>query len=469
MTDTPKKSAFERTIYGDLPPEFYARGIDTVDQLARLHDVMPKPHQSLDLYMAYYRPAEAAAQSVKPNNKAAPAWHSFMRSLISRDEYLKANQITKGSMELSAAAAARLLATLTKTNVKVGQRTYSLEALEALDNALRNIENNNVPPELQQEIQNAGGLQNFLQAVEAQIQQATEAVAAQLEQIIKELMEYIDAKHEAEAAAAQLAGGHGYGLEGLSIWAFMENIDEFRKRVRLLSTAALSLRMFSRILPASLSHQMTESIWGGVDGVTQMQTYSQLPDVVPSELALMHASPTLFKLKLVQMSLTVYSRAAAIKPVIFVDKSGSMDEPLGQIPKISLATGLALAMYRRYGADIYLFDTEVDKVAPKEVTKTLIAVRADGGTAIDAVLDEVVRIGRRDHIYIIISDGITEASEEILREYVNKGLARQTRLILVPPSEDHYSWIEAIRRHGGRVIKAADVAAFIGAAKQALT
>ncbi len=443
------KSAFTPAIYGGLPPEFYVPGTDMVTRLARLQGVAPKFYQSRDVYLAFYRPAEAAASALKQENKAAPAWLSFMRALLRSEHYLKANRITKGSMELAAAAAARLLTTL------AGQKTYQL-----MD---KNYD------ELRKEAQNAGGVEKFLQKLEAEI---GEAVASQLEQILKELMEYVEARREAQTAAAQLAGGHSYNLEGLSIWTFLQNPDEFRRRVRLLSAAALALRQFSRILPASLSHQQTESRWGGIDGITQMQTYSQLPDVLPSELALMHASPTLFTLKLVQMSLNVHRRAASIKPIVFVDKSGSMDEPLErgpqQMAKLSIAAGLALALYRKFNADIYLFDTETEMVTPKEVVKVLLSVRADGGTSIDSVIEEITRIGRRDHIYLIISDGITEASEEVLSRFIAKGLAKQTRVILIPPSEE-YGWLEAVRRYGGRVINAKDVAGFVAAARKALS
>jgi uncharacterized protein with von Willebrand factor type A (vWA) domain len=463
----PEKSAFDERIYGDLPPEFFAAGIDTTASLARLQNIMPKPYQAFDLFMSFYRPAEAAASSLKPVNKKAPAWLSFMRALLRRDEYLKVNRVTRGTMELAAAAAARFLATLINAEVQVGQKKYSLEAL---DEVINKIENNNPPPELRGEIQNAGA-EEFLRQLQAKISEAAGEAATQLEQILKELTEYVEAKHEAGAAAAQLAGGFGYGLEGLSIWTFLKNADEFRRKVRLLSAAACTMRMFNRVLPTSLDHMYVESKWGGIDGVTQMRSYSQLPDIMPSELALMQISPPLFAVKLAQMSLTVYRRAAAVKPVVFIDKSGSMDEPLEgrqQIPKISLAAGLGLALYRRYNAAIYLFDTEMEKVSPKEVVKTLLSIRADGGTAIDGVLEEILKIGRRDYIYIIVTDGITEGTEETLKQLVTRGLARQMRAMLVPPGDEEGEWIKTVKSHG-QVLRAGDVAEFMAAARQALT
>jgi uncharacterized protein with von Willebrand factor type A (vWA) domain len=456
-----EKTAFTQAIYGDLPPEFYMTGIDLTRRLTSLHRAAAKFYQAHDLYLAYYRPEAAVLKSFKQSNKAAPAWLSYMNMLTRRHEYLKANQITRGSMELAAAAAARTFAKIAQIQTPAGQ---------TLDKVIRDIDDNNGRPEagggLSQEIQKAGGVEKYLQVLMGQI---SEAVGQAVEQVVEELREYIEAKREAEAAASALSGGHEYALEALSIWRFYENQDEFRRRVRLLSAAALALRQISQ-LPASLDQTHAESLWGGIDGVTRMRTYMQLPDVLPSELALIKTSQALFAIKLAQMGLTVYRRAAAVKPVVFVDKSGSMDEPLeGRRPdvaKISLAAGLAIAIYRRFGGEVYLFDTEVDRlVNPKGIIKTLLTIRPGSGTAIDPVLEEILRIDRRDQIYIIISDGITQASEDTLRQFTAKGIAKRTRLILVPPGEEGYNWVKAI----GRVIKATDIAGFIAAARQALT
>jgi uncharacterized protein with von Willebrand factor type A (vWA) domain len=329
-------------------------------------------------------------------------------------------------------------------------------------------------------------VQRYLRLVEKQIREAGKAAAAQLPQVLAELQNYVEAREEAEAAAAALAGGHGYGLEGLSIWHFTQQPDEFRRRVKLLAGAALALRRFSRVLPASLSHQQAESLWGGIDGVAKMTSYSQLRDVSPSELAVANTTRALFAVKLAQKSLMVYRKAAAVRYVVFVDKSGSMAEALTgepgslgpgdsmlrrflgaeerlMIPKISLAAGLALALFRRFNAEVYLFDTEVDRAAPRDVVNMLLTIRADGGTNIAAVMEEVMRIDRPDNIYVIISDGITDASPELTRRFISRCGAR-TRLILIPPS-GHYPWVEELKRRGG-VVYARDVAQFEEAARR---
>jgi uncharacterized protein with von Willebrand factor type A (vWA) domain len=364
-------------------------------------------------------------------------------------------------MELAAAAAARALAILTSTKVQVGGQVYDIDNL---DDIIRNIKQNGAQGAQQQEAQAAGGA-----GVVGLVEKMREVAGQVVKQTLKEILEYVEARREAEAAVMALSGGHGYSLEGLSIWRFLKDPEEFRRRVRLLSTAALALRQFSRVISPAL-HRASESLWGSVDGATKMQSYEQLHRLLPSELAMARISRALFAAKLAQMALNVYRYAAAVRPVLFVDKSGSMAEELAGSPnmtKISLAAGLALTLYRRMNGTIYLFDTETDKVEPRDVVRLLLTIEADGGTAIDPVLEEMTRIGRRDYIYIIISDGITEASNEVLRRFVESGLARQTRLILVPPGEEAYEWVEVVRRHG-RVVKAADVASFMAAARQAV-
>jgi uncharacterized protein with von Willebrand factor type A (vWA) domain len=449
------KSAFDMRIYGDMPPDYYMSGIELTSQLVRLHNVEPKPYQTHDVYLMYYQPYETVVEALRRSNRSAPAWLAFIRGLIRSTKYYSINQLTRGSTELSAAAAVRTLSIIANTTVQAGRNAYDIETLNKMIREQNNAAEQEADP------------QKYATSLEELAQSAGEQVA--LEQVAEELRQYLEARGEAEAAAAALAG-HGYSLGDLSIWRFLQSPDEFRRRVRLLSAAAQALRLFSRALPTSLSHQISESLWGGVDGVTRMQSYAQLSKILPSELAMSRVS-RLFMLKLAQLSLMVYRQTAAVRPVIFVDKSGSMADLLQNrdVPKISMAAGLALALHKRFNGIVYLFDTEVEAVSPREVVKMLLAIQADGGTAIDPVLEEVLKIGRRDYIYLIISDGITEASDEVLRRFIASGLAKQVRVMLVPPSEDNYNWIAALRRQGGRVVKATDVATFMAAARQALS
>jgi hypothetical protein len=62
---------------------------------------------------------------------------------------------------------------------------------------------------------------------------------------------------------------------------------------------------------------------------------------------------------------------------------------------------------------------------------------------------------RLHNVYIIISDGITDAPPELVRQFAKA--AQRTKLILVPPSSEHYGWVRELKRYGD-VVYAKDVA-----------
>jgi uncharacterized protein with von Willebrand factor type A (vWA) domain len=234
------------------------------------------------------------------------------------------------------------------------------------------------------------------------------------------------------------------------------------------------------VLPTSFSHEQIASTVGGISGVGRLNG-NKVSDILPSELALMNLpgfediGRALFAVKYVSRQLMAYQHAVAIKPVVFVDKSGSMAGPIkagkyiieGEVPKISIAAGVALAMYRKYNADVYLFDTEVTAVKPADVVNTLLTISADGGTDIDPVIEEIARINKTDYIYIIISDGITEASEQHLN--MLRRFAPRVKLILVDYArEPSYNWVKLLKQFNN-VMLVNDVASFTSAVKRALT
>jgi len=290
----------------------------------------------------------------------------------------------------------------------------------------------------------------------------------------KEAEDYKHARDAAETALRTLVPqGSGFSKEALSVLKFLENPDEFRRRVKLLRFARLCFQRFMATLPISFSHQQVASQYGGLSGVSRM-TANHVADILPSELALLSlqspAARALFAAKFASRQLLAYQRAAAVKPIIFVDKSGSMADNFWRgegVPKISVATGLALAMHRKFGASVYLFDTELAAVRPSDVVHSLLTIKADGGTDIDPVLGEILRLGKKDFVYVIVSDGITEADPGVLSRFEASGLAKRTKLILIPPATTSYAWVALLKKYGN-VSLAEDVASFERAAKAAL-
>ena len=118
-----------------------------------------------------------------------------------------------------------------------------------------------------------------------------------------------------------------------------------------------------------------------------------------------------------------------------------MSLPGTEIPKISAAAGLALALYRRFRARVYLFDTEVEEVSPRDVVRTLLRIRADGGTCIGKVLETIKTLPQKS-IHIVITDAIDNVSIELARE-----VASRYRVVfcLLPPAWSDVDWLRYFR------------------------
>jgi uncharacterized protein with von Willebrand factor type A (vWA) domain len=460
------KSAFYEKIYESLPLDYYLPFVQSTQRVFATFRgrFYPKFYQAHDAFMMFYQPYPLVFQSLKKSNKAAPLWRLVVEKAVSSAEFAELNSITRKSSELSILAAVRFLRTLLyRLDVERLQQQYK-DALNALS---------------QQSSQKTLTQQSALSSL---IQLVDEAARDAVNTAIEAVREYKESADSAEEAISVLSGGRGgssFSKEALSVIRFLEDPDKFRKHVKLLKYARVFYSKFLSAVPTSVAHEQVVSIYGGVNGVTRMLSEKQISDILPSELALTqlgNIGRALLALKIAQKQLMTYQHAASVKPVVFVDKSGSMAENFRprekesvdfNVPKISVAAGLALALYRKLNADVYLFDTEIERVNPSKVVEVLLKIEADGGTDIDPVLEEVVKLGKQEYLYLIISDGITEASEGVLEKFRESGLAKRTKLILVPPIWDRYNWIAELKRYNN-VMHALNVAEFESVAKRAL-
>jgi uncharacterized protein with von Willebrand factor type A (vWA) domain len=474
------KSAFHDKIYESLPLEYYLPFITSTQRtffnVNKYFHV--KFYQTHDAFLMHYKPYDIVFQSLKKQNKIAPLWRLIIERTLKDPRFLDLNRITAGSSELSIVASVSFLMNLFRwINIDKLQQKYG-DVLQ---------------PQAPQPQQGAQTLNKFMKGQGAQVQQQPQQAASRLAELVKTVDEAVDDAVEnalnlateyresvegSEEDAVVLGGGGGSGFvkEALSVIRFLSTPEWFRARVRILRYARQFYTRFLTAVPTSIVHEQIVSVHGGINGVTKMFCEKQIPDILPGELALAQlgdAGKALLALKIAQKQLMVYQRSASVKPVVFVDKSGSMAGSLTNwrgeeiAPKISIASGLALALHRKLNADIYLFDTEVEKVSPNKVVETLMKIAADGGTDIDPVLEEIVRVGKPEYTYIIISDGITEASEDVLRKFEESGLAKRTKLILVPPSSYGYNWVEVLKKHGN-MMYVHNVAEFDEAVKKSL-
>jgi uncharacterized protein with von Willebrand factor type A (vWA) domain len=456
------KSAFRESIYEGLPWTYYMDYVTSVQRMLRyMVRVLPRVYQAHDAFLMFYKPYDLVWKSLKQQNKAAPIWHRIISEAIRKENFYEVNRFTRGSTDLSILAAYQFLRNILN-------RVWSRQLEQIQQQLYEQLKNVNDPKAINKAINDA--LAGFNTAAVLAIKE--EAKQA-LQEALTAVREYSDAKAEAEAAIESLAGagGSGFNKETLSVLHFLDHTEDFRQRVKILRWARVFTTQFMTTLPTSFSHEQVASTVGGISGVGRLNG-NKVSDILPSELALMNLGGmgmALFAVKYVSKQLMAYQHATAIKPVVFVDKSGSMASSFRgvDVPKISIAAGVALAMYRKYNADVYLFDTEVTAVKPVDVVNTLLTISADGGTNIDPVIEEINRINKTDYVYVIISDGITEASGQHLA--MMKRFAPKVKLILVDYTrEPSYNWVQLLKQFNN-VALVNDVASFEAAVKRALS
>jgi len=461
-----KKSAFNSTIYQDSPLEFYIPLIDNTYsyfylKLRKIPDKLPAPkfYQAHDTLLAHYKDYDMVIRSMR---KPESSWHRLMERYVKSPNFLQINSVTSNSPELAALAGSEFLVNVYRYMLNRAEKKTKLSQKEVdklaqllpelLDKDGKEFE------ETLRENKCCGGKESEVASL---LSSKAELYSAVRESSIavKYMIEEIDrSMSEAQGLIKDLSGFSSFNHEALSLTSFLQNPDEFRKRVRLLRYTLVYNRRFLQLLPTSLSHRQIVSQVGIIGGIEKMSRETQIKDILPSELALFGSSQSphvrsILTARIVQKQVLVYSRAATLKPIIFIDKSGSMGESFENIPKISIAAGLALALHSRFDSDIYLFDTEVmGPVNRGDIIDTLLRIDADGGTRIAGVLETIARIGKRDYVYIIISDGIDDVSDSELR--VVSRLRSNIRFILVPPAWET-RWLREFK-----YVYARDVASF---------
>jgi len=471
-----KKSAFSPSIYQGVPLEFFIPLIDNTytyyyAKLRKVPDKLPVPkfYQAHDVLLSHYKPYDVVSKSVM---QPKTAWQRLMQRYVSSPNFLQINAITSNSPELAALAGAEFLVNVYRYMVsRVESKTKGKVKDKDIARILPELFEGGSEKEIVEKLKEekcCGGVESDIAAVLTSKVEMANAVKESSEMVRRMVVEIDESMKEAQAVVRDLSGSQGFSHEALSLISLLQNPEEFRRRVRLLKYVSLFARRFSQLLPTSLAHRQIVSEVGTIAGVERMTRESQLKDIIPSELALLATGDSLlrteFTVRLLQKQVVVTRREAAFKPIVFVDKSGSMAEPIERdIPKISIATGLAFALYSKFGGEIYLFDTEVTgALSKKDVVDVLLRIEADGGTRIAEVLEKIAEIGRRDYVYIVISDGIDSVTESEVK--VVQQLKSNIRFILVPPAWE-MDWL----RRNFRYVMARDVLSFEAAALASLS
>jgi hypothetical protein len=234
---------------------------------------------------------------------------------------------------------------------------------------------------------------------------------------------------EAKEIQRDLEAVESFSHLGVPVAELLEKPDEFRlkARNRIIVNLVRFLRMLRREASSPKIARAPTILGGRPLGVKRLSRLSELTAILPTELL----DDDLLAYRLASRSALTRERYGGIPDyVVYLDKSGSMaaDIPYRSsptqtewVPKISFAAASALALahkLRQVGAKLTLklFDTEVHDPITSFTTllDTLLTIKADRGTNISNVLEDAVKHHRDDKV-IVISDGIDEVSEEVVK------------------------------------------------------
>ncbi len=402
--------------------------------------ILAKHYQKHDLFNLFYN------DSVEFDNKQ-DVWTKFLKGFAKSEEFLKIHKITENSEELSSLATAKILIKMIE------------EAKKKMDRQ-----------KMQQYFQKGPNINN---AGMQQLQEDLKLSASEMKKIAKEvseemrgqLEEYKDMKEEAYSATSRLTGGSGFTNEAISLLSFIKNPDETRRRVRILKNTILMFKNFSNTLPPSFKKSQISNDYGEISGIDKMAKETQINKLTTSEMSYLalnnNTAKLLFSLRFSQKDLLIYKGSSNPTISLYVDKSGSMDSTFDNVEKISLASGLALAMFKKYeNTRLFLFDTETEEIKDKsKIVQYLLTIRADGGTNITNVLETIKENDKNGRVHIILTDGIDEVSTDTIKGLNN--IRQRIAFILLdvnPPK-----WMENFR-----YFKVKDIASFTNAVKKSM-
>ncbi|MFP3226931.1 MAG: VWA domain-containing protein [Sulfolobaceae archaeon] len=355
-----------------------------------------KHYQRHDLFNLFY------SSHVSFNNKST-AWSSLLKSITKQLEFIKIKKYTERDEELSALMTVKMLIRIL------------------------------------QEMEKSKQQQNQQQGQGNQIQQIVNAVKDELRVSYQQVQEYKEGKEEIQQLIVMIggSGGNAFSHDSLSLLKYLQKPDELRIRIEMLKSTFTWLRKFSTELPASFKKAQLSSDQGEINCIEKLMRETQITHMISSEYSYLALSKNsnlariLFSLRYVNKELLVYRGSASPKVSLYIDKSGSMSMPLEGVPKISLATGLGLAMLKKFDdTKIFMFDTEVTEVDKNKMVQTLLTIAADGGTNISAVLQKIKEVDDRKTIHIVISDGIDDVSENVIKSIPNQ-LRKRIAFILI--------------------------------------
>jgi len=333
-----------------------------------------------------------------PHSKSA--WKTILERYYETDAYKKLNTAVAGDPMLSKYATVHFLNALFKK---------AKEQLKQLKQSQLSKKDKEDP---------VGSLLNLIDTqVSPEANKAVQAVVSALEEEAEEVLQDIEAIES-------------FSHLGVPVANLLEKPDEFREKARnrIIIYLVKFLQKLRREAPNLKQAKYPTLVGGRPLGVKKLQRWSELTSVLPFEFL----DDDLLTYKVASRTVRVSERYGSISPtVVYLDKSGSMADTIvyresptryEHVPKISFAVASALALayqLKKVGAKmtLKLFDVEVhDPITNfSQLIDTLLKIKADSGTNISNVLEDVVKNHRNDKV-IVVTDGIDEVSEEAVKQ-----------------------------------------------------
>ena len=427
-------------MYGYDDPPVRAAAYDMTQRYHQMNATI-NSHFLLDAFKLYYNPYD----TLVPNPIGKNPWKDIIMNELADKAYRELNEKTAHNPSLALLASQNFIDGMVKVSMKANNMIPPdiQEQLDKLKQSQQpggqqqsqqnrqnkqNQQNNQQqsggqgqggqqPGGQQQGGQNPFNLGNFLNALQLMQtgnygnQNAANNIMSQIENAVS------NATQESNKMGMVMSG---FSHTGIPMRKLMD-VDEMRELLSNYIVIALSnaLRKISVTDPGKSTSKPSPKR-GIPIGVKTIRSFSEITDLIPMEYL---NDQDLFAYRVVGMKARVRERFSSMnKYMVYVDKSGSMGGTMKFMddvaPKIAVATANAISLARylkTHGGSLTLkfFDTEVQEPLTDmwEILKTLSSVKADGGTDISNVLEDIADNGK-EHKCIIVSDGIDGIDEK---------------------------------------------------------
>ncbi|MGC9069226.1 MAG: vWA domain-containing protein, partial [Thermoprotei archaeon] len=360
----------------------------------------------MDSAIIHYKPWTEIVFNPKIND----GWKAILEQYYFSDEYKALNEVVAKDPLLSKYATIHFLNKLFEESQKI-MNNINIKQVQPSPSSSRQQEDSQIQQMVEYINRNGNSAKDVVKVV------------------VREL------RSEASKIMKDIEIANGFSHLGVPVAEFLENPDEFR-RIAQNDIIVNLIKIYHRLMREAPSLKRTSSptlTVGRPLGAKRLQRYEELARILPHEML----DDDIMTYKIATKNLLVRETyGSATNYTIYIDKSGSMEEPIKYretpydiktVPKISFATASALALQqalKKIDAKMTLkfFDTEVhDPITNgKEIIKTLLTIKAGGGTNISNVLEDAVK--HKDDKIVIITDGIDTISEESVKKAKSNNL-----------------------------------------------